>query len=157
MLLGHAGDSRGWNAAVAALLLMLTGCGGTPVHGDLRPRPAPSAATAAASAPAASTTVEATVITRPVGRTVYHIIRVKIPEGVSSLSITLPEDTMPEVAPPPALPVPAQGGEQDCSQGFFSCSKLISESISAAVAAILALLGLYGVLRRKRGKHGRRR
>lgn len=140
---------RGAELLAAALLFMLAGCGGTPVRGDLRPQPAPSAATVEQSAPAAAATVETTVVTGPLGHSVYRVIRVTVPKGVNSLSLTIPEDTLPEVAPP-AVSTPVQGGEKDCSGGFFSCSKLISETVTAVVAAILALLGLYKVLRKKR-------
>jgi len=153
MLDGHKGDAGKRSAAVAAACLALAGCGGTPVRGDLRPppQPAPSAATQEQSAPAAPATVEATVVTQPLGRTTYRIIRVTIPKGVTSLSLTIPGDILPDVTPPAAI-TPAQGGEKDCSEGFFSCSKLISETVTAVVAAILALLGLYRMLRKKRGR-----
>lgn len=148
---GNGRDARKRSAELltASLLLMLAGCGGTPVRGDLRPQPAPSAATAEQSAPAAPATVETTVVTSPLGYSIYRVIRVTVPKGVTSVSLTIPEDTLPEVVPLVAS-TPVQGSEKDCSGGFFSCSKLISETITAVIAAILALLGLYRVLRKKR-------
>lgn len=142
---------RAVTCALIALFLMLAGCGGTPVRGDLEPRPAPNAATQAPSAAAAPVTVEATVITQPMGHSVYRIIRVKVPKGIDSLSLVIPEDTVPPVAVPVAS-TPASGGEKECTEGFFSCSKLVAETVSAVVAAILALLGLYKMLRKRRGK-----
>lgn len=137
--------------ALIAPVLVLAGCGGAPVRGNLEPPSAPGAATQAPSAAAAPVTVEATVITQPMGHSVYRIIRVKVPKGIDSLSLVIPEDT---VAPmeAPAAAAPVSGGEQECTAGFFSCSKLVAETVSAVVAAILALLGLYKVLRKKRGK-----
>ncbi|HEV2321273.1 MAG TPA: hypothetical protein VGT42_02830, partial [Gammaproteobacteria bacterium] len=155
---GYKGDvgKRPWlrgsvACVLAALLPMLAGCGGTPVRGDLEPRPAPGAETQAPSAATAPVTVEATVVTQPLGRSVYRIIRVQVPKGIDSLSFVIPEDTLPPVAEP-AASAPALGGEKECTDGFFSCSKLVAETVSAVVAAILALLGLYKVLRKKRGK-----
>jgi len=151
---GDAGTRNGLRSGalvVAALSAMLAGCGGTPVRGDLRTQPVPSAITTEQSAPATPATVVSTVVMSPLSHTVYRVIRVSIPKGVTSLSLTLPEDAMPEL-PPPAGFTPAPGGDKDCSEGFFSCSKLISETVTAVVAAFLALLGLYKVLRRKRGK-----
>lgn len=155
---GYKGDvgKRPWlrgSAAcvLAALLSVLAGCGGTPVRGDLEPRPAPGAATQAPSTAVAPVTVEATVVTQPMGRSVYRIIRVKVPRGIDSLSLVIPEDILPPVAEPAAF-TPAPSGETECTEGFFSCSKLVAETVSAVVAAILALLGLYKVLRKKRGK-----
>lgn len=148
---GMSGSLMLRHGVACTLLLMLAGCGGTPVRGDLEPRPAPSAATQAPSAPAAPVTVEATVVTQPMGHSVYRIIRVQVPKGIDSVSLVIPEDTVPPVAAPEtAAPVP--GGEKECTEGFFSCSKLVAETISAVVAAILALLGLYKMLRKKRGK-----
>ncbi|HEU5399079.1 MAG TPA: hypothetical protein VFV77_07340 [Gammaproteobacteria bacterium] len=155
---GYKGDVgkrpwlRGSAACVLAVLLsVLAGCGGTPVRGDLEPRPAPGAATQASSTAAAPVTVEATVVTEPLGHSTYRIIRVKVPKGIDSLSFVLPEDTLQPVMEPAAVP-PASGGEKECTEGFFSCSKLVAETVSAVVAAILALLGLYKVLRKKRSK-----
>lgn len=134
---------------VATLLFMLGGCGGAPVRGNLEPPPALGTVTRAPSAETAPTTVEATVITRPRGRSVYRIIRVKIPRGIDSLSLVLPDDSLPAMIQPTAF-TSTSGGEKDCSEGIFSCSKLVSETVTAVVAAILALLGLSKVLRKKR-------
>lgn len=138
-------------SALIALFLMLAGCSGAPVRGNLEPPSAPSAAPQVPSAATAPVTVEATVVTQPMGHSVYRIIRVKVPKGIDSLSLVIPEDT---VAPmeAPAAATHAPGGEQECTAGFFSCSKLVAETVSAVVAAILALLGLYKVLRKKRDK-----
>lgn len=154
----HKGDTtkrivmqRGATCTLAVLFLMLAGCGGTPVRGNLEPSPAPSSATQVPTAAAAPVTVEATVITQPMGHSVYRIIRVKVPKGIDSLSLVIPEDTVPPVAVPVAS-TPASGDEKECTEGFFSCSKLVAETVSAVVAAILALLGLYKMLRKRRGK-----
>lgn len=85
--------------ALATLFLMFAGCGGTPVRGNLEPHPAPSATTQAPSAAAAPVTVEATVVTQPMGHSVYRIIRVKVPKGIDSLSLVIPEDTVTPVEP----------------------------------------------------------
>jgi len=136
---------------LAMFFLMLVGCGGTPVRGILEPPPAPSAATQAPSAAAAPVTVVATVVTQPMGHSVYRIIRVKVPKGIDSLSLVIPEDAVPPVTATEAA-APAPAGYKECTEGFFSCSKLVAETVSAVVAAILALLGLYKMLRKKRGK-----
>ncbi|HEV2109888.1 MAG TPA: hypothetical protein VGT99_00930 [Gammaproteobacteria bacterium] len=138
-------------SATVLLPLMLTGCGGTPVRGVLEPpahsQPAPSAATAEATTPAV---VEATVTVVPTARGAYRVISVTVPKGVSSLAVIIPDAVAS--AAPPAAPAAAQGGDRDCSGGIFSCSKLISETVTAIVAAIVALLGLIAMLRRSRSR-----
>lgn len=155
---GYKGDAAkpfvmrcGAACELIALFLVLAGCGGTPVRGDLEPRSIPGAAAQAPSVATTPVTVEATVVTQPMGHSIYRIIRVQVPKGIDSLSFVIPEDTLPPVAEP-AASAPALGGEKECTDGFFSCSKLVAETVSAVVAAILALLGLYKVLRKKRGK-----
>lgn len=138
-------------SATFSLLLLLGGCGGTPVRGVLEPPthspPAPSAATAVATTPAV---VQATVTVVPTARGAYRVISVTVPKGVSSIAVIIPDAVTP--ATPPPAPAPAQGGDKDCSGGIFSCSKLISETITAIVAAIVALLGLIAMIRRSRSR-----
>ena len=138
-------------SATASSLLALAGCGGTPVRGVLEPpahsQPAATAATAEAPTPAV---VEATVTVVPTARGAYRVISVTVPKGVGSVAVIIPDAVAP--ATPPSAPAGVQGGDKDCSGGIFSCSKLISETVTAIVAAIVALLGLITMIRRSRSK-----
>lgn len=154
-LSGHSTRRLGSGSVALTLFLLLAGCGGTPIRGNLEPprTPSPSSSTAA-PAPAAETApavVEATVTAAPVaGSGVVYRIHMKLPKGVNEVSVVIPEPLSP--AAPPAPFTPAPGGEKECSEGFFSCSKLVFETISAAVAAIIALFGLYKLLRKTRSR-----
>ena len=145
----------GLSSTAMLSFLFLAGCGGVPIRGNLEPArtPAPSSSSAA-PAPAADTApavVEATVTAAPVaGSGVVYRIHLKLPKGVSEVSVVIPETLSP--APPPAPFTPPPGGDKECSAGFFSCSKLVFETISAAVAAIIALFGLYKLLRKARSR-----
>lgn len=132
---------------LAVLVTWLAGCQSVPVQ-TAPPTPTPIAAT---QAPPVSTTpavVEATVTEVPQGKTqVVYRIAFKVPKGVDSISVILPALAQEVPAPAPAT---VAAGTGECSGGFFSCSKLVAETVSAIVAAIVALIGLVALLRKKR-------
>ena len=134
-------------AGLAALACSLTACQGVP----LRSAPPPANPVAPTPVPASTTTpavVEATVTAVPLGKTrVVYRVAFTVPKGVDSVSVVLPE--LASLPPAPA-PASAPGEAQECSGGFFSCSKRIAETVSAIVAAIVALFGLIQLLRKKR-------
>lgn len=133
--------------SLAVILPALGGCQSVPVQ-NAPPPPTPVVPT---QAPATATTpavVEATVSAVPLDKThVAYRVAVRVPKGVDSVTVVLPGLTTEVPAPEPAPAAPAAG---ECSGGFFSCSKLIAETVSAIVAAIVALIGLVALLRKKR-------
>lgn len=153
-LSGLSTHRSGLSSAAMLAFLFLAGCGSTPIRGNLEPPKTPAPSSSTAASPAADTApavVEATVSAAPVaGSGVVFRIHMKLPKGVNEVSVVIPEPLPP--AAPPAPVAPAPGGEQECSAGFFSCSKLVFETISAAVAAIIALFGLYKLLRKARSR-----
>ncbi len=135
--------------SLAVCMSGLAGCQSVAVQKG----PAPPTPVVPIQAPAATTTpavVEATVSAVPQDRThVVYRVAFKVPKGVDNITVVLPGVTEEVPAPAPAAPV---AGE--CSGGFFSCSKLIAETVSAIIAAIVALIGFVALLRKKRrGKH----
>lgn len=125
----------------------LSGCQSVPEQHA----PPPSNPIAPTQAPAAVTTqavVEATVTAVPQGKTrVVYRVAFTLPKGVDSISVVLPD--LASTLPVPA-PAGTAGEPQECSDGFFSCSKLVAEAVSAVVAAIVALIGLVALLRKQR-------
>ena len=133
--------------SLAALVSWLAGCQSVPVQ-SAPPTPTPIASTQAPPAATTPAVVEATVTEVPKGKTqVVYRIAFKVPKGVDSISVVLPALASEVPAPAPAT---ATAGTGECSGGFFSCSKLIAETVSAVVAAIVALIGLVALLRKKR-------
>src|SRR5690348_17328382 len=112
--------------------------------------PLPPSPTAPTQAPAAATTeavVEASVTAAPQEKTrVVYRVAFTLPKGVDSISVVLPD--LASTLPAPA-PAGTAGEPQECSDGFFSCSKLVAEAVSAVVAAIVALIGLVALLRKQ--------
>lgn len=135
--------------SLATLVSWLAGCQSVPVQ-SAPPTPTPIASTQAPPAATTPAVVEATVTEVPRGKTqVVYRIAFKVPKGVDSISVVLP-GLVPEVPAPAAATAGTAGGPRECSSGFFSCSKLIAETVSAIVAAIVALIGLVTLLRKKR-------
>ena len=132
---------------LAVLVACLAGCQSVPVQ-SAPATPTPIASTQAPPAATTPAVVEATVTEAPQGKTrVVYRIAFKLPKGVDSISVVLPALSSEVPAPAPAT---AAAGTGECSGGFFSCSKLIAETVSAVVAAIVALIGLVALLRKKR-------
>lgn len=135
---------------LAAFPFVLAGCQGVPTR-SAPPTPSPATPIQVPASSTTSAVVEATVTAVPQGRTrVVYRVAFTVPKGVSSVSLVLPELASEVPAPTPAA---APGEAKECGGGFFGCSKLIAETVSAVIAAIVALFGLLKLLRgRRKGK-----
>lgn len=155
---------------VAALVLLVSGCGGSPVHGSLNsslngtPTPSTKSASAisATAAPVTATMTMSPAASAPAPAITHHkhrrrpVHRVELADAQPSMSNTSEvaqqpvQKTVSPAAATPAQPVAVRAAPTTCAEGGDGCPNgghKVGAIVATIFAVIIALLVLFGILK----------